>query len=87
MIDAMHKTAMPCVLVSCKCDNHPAYRQVDPAVIEQKAKASFGEIDAMQTSEGAPEGYRKCMTALMRAIMAARYGECFLSLLNVCYLV
>lgn len=84
--DAMHKTSVPCVLVSCKCDNHPAYRQVDPTIIEQKARASFGEMPAMQTSEGVPEGYRKCMTALMRAIMAARYGECFLGLVSMCQL-
>lgn len=74
--DMVHKTALPCVLVGCKCDNHPAHRQVDPAVVEQRAKTLVGDLLAFQSSDGMPESQRICLSVMLRAILASRQGEC-----------
>ncbi|KAF2143266.1 uncharacterized protein K452DRAFT_297029 [Aplosporella prunicola CBS 121167] len=72
MLNVVHKTALPCVLVGCKCDNHPAHRQVDPAVVEQRAKALVGDLPAFQSSDGAPDSQRLCLNVMLRSILAAR---------------
>lgn len=73
--DVVHKTALPCVLVGCKCDHHPAHRQVDPAVVEQRAKTLVGELPAFRSSDGSPESQRLCLSVMLRAILASRQGE------------
>ncbi|GME47137.1 Ras guanine nucleotide exchange factor A [Neofusicoccum parvum] len=70
--DVVHKAALPCVLVGCKCDNHPAHRQVDPAVVEQRAKTLVGDLPAFQSSDGSPESQRICLSVMLRAILASR---------------
>ncbi|EKG21694.1 Ras-like guanine nucleotide exchange factor [Macrophomina phaseolina MS6] len=72
MLNVVHKTALPCVLVGCKCDNHPAHRQVDPAVVEQRAKTLVGDLPAFQSSDGSPESQRICLSVMLRAILASR---------------
>ncbi|KAL1632479.1 hypothetical protein SLS56_003557 [Neofusicoccum ribis] len=62
MLNVVHKAALPCVLVGCKCDNHPAHRQVDPAVVEQRAKTLVGDLPAFQSSDGSPESQRICLS-------------------------
>ncbi|KAK8165536.1 ras guanine nucleotide exchange factor domain-containing protein [Phyllosticta citrichinensis] len=72
MLNVVHKTALPCVLVGCKCDHHPAHRQVDPAVVEQRAKTLVGELPAFRSSDGSPESQRLCLSVMLRAIIASR---------------
>ncbi|OMP85532.1 Ras guanine nucleotide exchange factor A [Diplodia seriata] len=72
MLNVVHKAALPCVLVGCKCDNHPAHRQVDPAVVEQRAKTLVGDLPAFQSSDGSPESQRICLSVMLRAILASR---------------
>lgn len=72
MLNVVQKTALPCVLVGCKCDNHPAHRQVDPAVVEQRAKTLVGDLPAFQSSDGSPESQRICLSVMLRAILASR---------------
>ncbi|KAL1382025.1 rap guanine nucleotide exchange factor 4 [Phyllosticta capitalensis] len=75
MLNVVHKTALPCVLVGCKCDHHPAHRQVDPAVVEQRAKTLVGELPAFRSSDGSPESQRLCLSVMLRAILASRQDQ------------
>ncbi|KAK7553456.1 ras guanine nucleotide exchange factor domain-containing protein [Phyllosticta citricarpa] len=75
MLNVVHKTALPCVLVGCKCDHHPAHRQVDPAVVEQRAKTLVGELPAFRSSDGSPESQRLCLSVMLRAILASRQAN------------
>lgn len=72
ILNALSKASLPFLLVACKCDQHPVHREVDPAVIEQKAKTSFGEINTFQTSESAPETQKRCLSVILRTIISAR---------------
>ncbi|KAF2658384.1 ras GEF [Lophiostoma macrostomum CBS 122681] len=72
MLNVLSKTSLPLVLVACKCDQHPAHREVDPTVVEQRAKSFLGEINAFQTSETSTEAHRGCLSIITRAIIAAK---------------
>ena len=67
---------VPYVLVASKCDQHPAHREVDPAVVEQKAKSFLGDIHTFQTSEASPEVDRGFLSVITRAVIAAKRREC-----------
>ncbi|KAF2839551.1 ras GEF [Patellaria atrata CBS 101060] len=75
MLMAFHKASLPSVLVSCKCDNHPALRQVDPNAVERRAKSFLGEVSAIQVSHTAPETHQKCMSMILGAVIAARQAQ------------
>ncbi|KAJ4380962.1 hypothetical protein N0V86_003309 [Didymella sp. IMI 355093] len=66
------KSTLPFVLAACKCDQHPAHREVDPHVVEQKAKSFLGDVSVFSTSEAAPETHRACLSVVIRAAIAAR---------------
>ncbi|KAF2200511.1 ras GEF [Delitschia confertaspora ATCC 74209] len=72
MLNALSKAPLPFVLAACKCDQHPAHREVDPVVVEQKAKNFLGDIDTFQTSDSAPETQKRCLSVILRAAVAAR---------------
>ncbi|KAJ4333052.1 hypothetical protein N0V95_009513 [Ascochyta clinopodiicola] len=63
--------ALPFVLAACKCDQHPAHREVDPAVVEQKATSFLGPLSVFSTSESAPDTHRACLSVVIRAAIAA----------------
>jgi hypothetical protein len=71
-IEIMSTTHLPFTLLACKCDQHPAHREVDPSVVEQKAKSFLGEIRVFQSSQALPETQRECVTFIIRAVVAAR---------------
>lgn len=62
--------------MACKCDQHPAHREVDPVVVEQKAKSFLGDVRVFQSSAASPETQRECLTYMTRAIIAAKRREC-----------
>src|SRR5205823_726162 len=66
----------------CKCDQHPAHREVDPAVVEQKAKSFIGDVSVFQTSESSPETHRGCLSVITRAAIAAKRRKSFISFWN-----
>ncbi|KAF2793913.1 ras GEF [Melanomma pulvis-pyrius CBS 109.77] len=72
MLNVLSKSSLPFVLVACKCDHHPAHREVDPAGVEQKAKSFLGEVNTFQASESTPEVYRGCLSVITRAVIAAK---------------
>lgn len=72
MLNVLSKSSLPFVLVACKCDRHPAHREVDPSVVEQKAKSFLGDISTFQTSEEKPETQRGCLSVITRAVIAAK---------------
>ncbi|KAK4985856.1 hypothetical protein LTR66_008054 [Elasticomyces elasticus] len=69
MLNAISKAALPCVLVSNKCDIDPADRQVNPVLIEEKAKSFVRDLGIMQASEASPESHKKCVSNLLRVIL------------------
>jgi hypothetical protein len=71
-VGTLSKAQLPFILAACKCDQHPAHREVDPTVVEQKAKSFIGDVSVFQTSESSPETYRGCLSVITRAAIAAR---------------
>ena len=72
MLNILAKSGLPFVLAACKCDQHPAHRQVDPQMVEQKAVSFLGHVNAFSTSEGNPDTHRQCLAYIIRAAIAAR---------------
>jgi GTPase SAR1 family protein len=72
MLSILAKSHLPFVLAACKCDQHPAHREVDPAVVEQKAKSFLGHVSVFSTSDNAPDTHRACLSVIIRAAIAAR---------------
>lgn len=68
--DAISKASLPSVLVSCKCDTPPAQREIDPSVVEKKAKSFVSNLKVMQTSGNSPESTKKGLSMILKAIMA-----------------
>ncbi|KAF2629513.1 ras GEF [Macroventuria anomochaeta] len=72
VLSIFSKSNLPFVLAACKCDQHPAHREVDPSVVEQKAKSFLGDVSVFSTSEASPETHRPCLAVLIRAALSAR---------------
>lgn len=75
--DALSNSAIPCVLVSCKCDQSPDSRQLDPRLIEQLGTSfgpGMGGIDSFQTSADYPESHKRCISVILRAIVSKESG-------------
>ncbi|KAF9698291.1 hypothetical protein EKO04_003907 [Ascochyta lentis] len=72
MLAMLANANMPFVLAACKCDQHPAHREVDPAVVEQKAKSFLANLSVFSTSESAPDTHRACLSVVIRAAIAAK---------------
>lgn len=75
--DALVCSALPTILVSCKCDNPIVSRQID---VESVEAACMAEIQTVKTASNVPESARLCLGAMLRAIMAHR--NCTLSFQN-----
>lgn len=69
--DALVYSALPTILVSCKCDNPVNTRQIDTESIEA---ACLAEVETVKTAANVPESARLCLGAMLRAIMANRIG-------------
>ncbi|KAH6618460.1 ras guanine nucleotide exchange factor domain-containing protein [Boeremia exigua] len=72
MLNILARSHLPFVLAACKCDQHPAHREVDPAVVEQKAKSFLGDVSVFSTAEASPETHRLCLSVIIRAAISAR---------------
>ena len=57
------------MLISCKCDGPPRERQLDPLIIEQKAKQSVSDLATLQTSVTAPETHKRGISMILKAII------------------
>lgn len=67
--DALIYSALPTILVSCKCDNPVNTRQIDTDSIEA---ACLTEVQTIKTASNVPESARLCLGAMLRTIMAHR---------------
>jgi hypothetical protein len=74
-VGILAKAHVPFVLVACKCDQHPAHREVDPSVVEQKAKSFLGDVRVFQSSSSSADTQRECLTFVTRAVIAAKRRE------------
>jgi|ERR1700733_14406613 hypothetical protein len=81
-IDASLGSGLPCVLVSCKCDNPPPVRQLEPGTLGQLG-GSFGNVDTRQTSASKPQTQKQCISIVLKAILTRSKGEWIGSF--VCY--
>ncbi|KAF2745957.1 ras GEF [Sporormia fimetaria CBS 119925] len=72
ILNVLAKTSVPFVLVACKCDEHPAHREVDPAVVEEKARSFLGKVTAYQTSDSTPDVDKQCLSGITRAAIAVK---------------
>lgn len=68
-LDALVSSALPTILVSCKCDNPIHTRQIDTDSIEA---ACLAEVQTVRTASNVPESARLCLGAMLRTIMAYR---------------
>jgi hypothetical protein len=74
----LSKASLPAILVACKCDHHPAHRDVDVAVVEKKAKQFLPDVNVFQTSQASPETQKGCLSVITRAVIASKRRECAL---------
>ncbi|PSN63703.1 ras GEF [Corynespora cassiicola Philippines] len=72
MLSVLSKSSLPFVLAACKCDQHPTHREIDPAVVKQRAKSFLGDVNTFQTSEASPEAYRGCLSVITRAVISSK---------------
>lgn len=72
---AIHKAALPCVLISCKCDTPPAERELDPVGIEARAKQAVKSLRAVQTSLVKPESFKMGLATLVKAVVNGHPGK------------
>ncbi|KAI9049885.1 hypothetical protein LZ554_006033 [Drepanopeziza brunnea f. sp. 'monogermtubi'] len=68
-LNGLVHSAMPAILVSCKCDNPENSRQIN---VENMEEACASCVEAVKTAENAPESARLCLSSMLRAIMANR---------------
>src|SRR3954453_6280621 len=73
-IDASRGSGLPCVLVSCKCDNPPPIRQLEPGTLGQLG-GSLGRVDTRQPSSSKPQTQKQCISIILRAILTRSKGE------------
>ena len=69
---AIRKSNLPSLLVSAKCDTPVKERELDPTIIEQKARRSISGVDTLQTSLAGPDNHLQAMHVILRAII---FGE------------
>lgn len=70
--DGLVNSAMPTILVSCKCDNPENTRQID---VESMEAACLSCVEALKCAGNVPESARLCLASMLRAIMAKRNGQ------------
>lgn len=67
--DALVNSALPTILVSCKCDNPDHTRQLN---VESVETACMSCVETVKTAANVPESARLCLSSMLRAVMATR---------------
>ncbi|KAG9229601.1 ras guanine nucleotide exchange factor domain-containing protein [Amylocarpus encephaloides] len=68
-LNGLVNSALPTILVSCKCDNPENTRQIN---VDSMESACHSCIEAVKTAANVPETARSCLSSMLRAIMANR---------------
>ncbi|PBP21338.1 RasGEF domain-containing protein [Diplocarpon rosae] len=71
-LNGLLHSALPTILVSCKCDNPENTRQIEVESMEARCSSC---IEAVRTAENDSESARLCLSSMLRAIMANRNGQ------------
>ncbi|KAK0257088.1 hypothetical protein LTS09_007993 [Friedmanniomyces endolithicus] len=66
VLNAIHKASLPTMLISSKCDGE---RQLDPAMIEQKARRSISGIGTLQTSGHSVDSQKRAIFMILKAVI------------------
>ncbi|EMC95338.1 hypothetical protein BAUCODRAFT_578020 [Baudoinia panamericana UAMH 10762] len=75
ILNAINRAELPSVLVSSKCDTPAGKRELDPAFIERKARASISGISTLQTSEESQESNKRAISMILKAIVLGIPGS------------
>lgn len=71
---AIRKASIPSLLVSAKCDTPTADRELDPSMVEQKARRSINGVGTLQSSQSSIDEHKKAMSVLLRNIIFGTQG-------------
>ncbi|KAI7154404.1 ras GEF [Hortaea werneckii] len=69
VLTAIRKACIPSLLVSAKCDTPTADRELDPSMVEQKARRSINGVGTLQSSHSSIDEHKKAMSVLLRNII------------------
>ncbi|OJD17818.1 hypothetical protein AJ78_02117 [Emergomyces pasteurianus Ep9510] len=69
IFSALPKATIPFIAVACRCDGQVPSPQIDPATYDQ-ARRVLGGIEVHQTYPDAPDSQKKCISNILRAIIA-----------------
>ncbi|KAI7528042.1 ras GEF, partial [Hortaea werneckii] len=69
VLTAIRKASIPSLLVSAKCDMPTADRELDPSMVEQKARRSINGVGTLQSSRSSIDEHKKAMSVLLRNII------------------
>jgi hypothetical protein len=72
--DALSKSGISSVLISCKEDNPPQLRQVDLDFNDQ-IKSRLPLVETCSTSANVPESQKRCISLILRSILKGRRGK------------
>ncbi|KAB8290286.1 hypothetical protein EYC80_011151 [Monilinia laxa] len=68
-LNALVNSALPTILVSCKCDNPDHTRQLN---VESVETACMSCVETVKTAANVPESARLCLSSMLRAVMTNR---------------
>ncbi|CAG8971227.1 hypothetical protein HYALB_00001391 [Hymenoscyphus albidus] len=68
-LNGLVDSALPTILVSCKCDNPENTRQIN---VESMEAACHSCVEALKTAATVPESARLCLASMLKAIMEKR---------------
>ncbi|KAI9738548.1 MAG: hypothetical protein M1818_005445 [Claussenomyces sp. TS43310] len=73
-LNALVQSALPTILVACKCDNPVNTRQIDTNSIEA---ACLAEVETFRTASNVPESARNPLGAMLQTVMSNRITDGF----------
>ncbi|KAK5736918.1 hypothetical protein LTR17_007062 [Elasticomyces elasticus] len=74
VLNAIRKASLPSVLISSKCDTPVESRELDPAMIEQKARRSISGINTLQTTGRSLENQKRAIFMILKAVILGQSG-------------
>ncbi|KLJ10117.1 hypothetical protein EMPG_14502 [Blastomyces silverae] len=69
IFSALPKATIPFIVVACRCEGQVPSSRIDPATYDQ-ARRVLGGIEIHQTYSDAPDSQKKCISNILRAIIA-----------------
>ncbi|QSZ33268.1 hypothetical protein DSL72_002856 [Monilinia vaccinii-corymbosi] len=76
-LNALVNSALPTILVSCKCDNPDHARQLN---VESVETACMSCVETVKTAANVPESARLCLSSMLRAVMKNRSNNSHIKL-------